>query len=118
MQTEKYIAEMDMHKYYIGLAIELALQSGDDIPVAALTVRDGEIIAMARNQKEATNDPTAHAEMIVLRDTAKFLDKWRLNDITLYSTLEPCPMCASAILLARIPLIVFSAYDSIYGAMG
>ena len=91
---------------------------GKQFHVEETIVKDGEIIAMARNQKEATNDPTAHAEMIVLRETAKFLDRWRLNDITLYSTLEPCPMCASAILLARIPLIVFSAYDSIYGAMG
>lgn len=118
MQTEKHIIDMDMHKYYIGIAIELAMKSGDDIPVAALAVRDGDIIASARNQKEATNDPTAHAEMIVLRETASILDRWRLHDITLYSTLEPCPMCASAILLARVPLIVFSAYDSIYGAMG
>lgn len=118
MQIDKHQMDMDLHKYYMGLAVELAMQSGDDIPVAALTVKDGKIIASARNQKEATNDPTAHAEMLVLRETAEKLGRWRLNDITLYSTLEPCPMCASAILLARVPLIVFSAYDSIYGAMG
>ncbi|MGD9580782.1 MAG: nucleoside deaminase [Vampirovibrionia bacterium] len=118
MSSEIETIDIERHKYYINMAIELAHNSGDDIPIAAITVKDDDIISQATNQKETSNDPTAHAEMLVLRETAQKLGRWRLNDITIYSTLEPCPMCGSAILLARIPIIIFSAYDSLYGAMG
>lgn len=109
---------IESYSYYIGLALEQAKLTESDVPIAALIVRNGEIIASAVNSKELLNDPTSHAEMIVIREAAQKLGSWRLEDVTLYVTLEPCPMCAAAIMYSRIPKVVFGAYDALYGAMG
>lgn len=118
MSNQRISTNYNDHVKYINIAIDLAKESTTDVPIAALIVRNEQIIASATNQKERNNDPTAHAEILVLREASKILATWRLTDVTIYSTLEPCPMCASAILYSRIPVIVFAAYDSLYGAFG
>lgn len=100
------------------IAIQEVEKSGDDVPVGAVLVCNDEIIAKAHNRKEQENDVTSHAEMIVIREASKKIQNWRLNNTVLYVTLEPCPMCAAAILYSRIPKIVFGAYDPLYGAFG
>lgn len=90
----------------------------DDVPVGAVVVRDGRIIGRGRNQREQLQDPTAHAEMIAISAAAAQVGHWRLEDCTLYVTLEPCAMCAGAIVLARVPRIVFGAADPKAGACG
>jgi tRNA(adenine34) deaminase len=92
--------------------------AGGDVPIGAVIVRGGEIIAAGGNRREAELDPTAHAELIAIRQAASFLGGWRLPDTTLYVTLEPCAMCAGAIVLARIPRVVFGAPDPKAGAAG
>lgn len=94
-----------------------ALGSGD-VPVGALVVSGDEILACAHNEREARQDPTAHAEVLALRSAAASLGSWRLVDCTLVVTLEPCTMCAGAIALARIHRLVFGAYDIKAGAVG
>ena len=89
----------------------------NEVPVGAVIVREERIIASAHNQREQLRDPTAHAEMIAITQAAETLGNWRLNNCTLYVTLEPCPMCAGAILQARIPRIVYGASDSKAGAI-
>src|SRR5512147_2213822 len=89
-----------------------------EVPIAALLVHDGAILTRSHNYREITQDPTAHAEMIVIREASKALCSWRLIDTTLYVTLEPCAMCLGAIILARIPRVVFGAYDPKAGACG
>jgi tRNA(adenine34) deaminase len=89
-----------------------------EVPIAALVVRNGAILAQSHNHRETWQDPTAHAEMIVIRGAAKALGSWRLTDTTLYVTLEPCAMCLGAIILARIPRVVFGARDPKAGACG
>lgn len=104
--------------------MRLALLSGEgasvagDMPVGAVAVRNGEVIARTFNTKEATGDPTAHAEMLALRDASRALGRWRLPDVTLYCTLEPCMMCAGAMVLARIGRLVFATRDPRTGAAG
>ncbi len=105
-------------EYYMKQAIGLAMQSDKDLPIAALIVKDGEIIAKAHNLKEKNNDALAHAEMLAIKEASNTLGTWRLNDCDMYVTLEPCPMCAWAILNSRIKNVYFGAYDSNYGAMG
>jgi tRNA(adenine34) deaminase len=100
------------------IALDEANKSSGDVPVGAVLVRDGKIIAKACNQKEKDNDATNHAEILVIREASRILGNWRLDNTTLYVTLEPCPMCAGAILYSRIPNVWFGAYDSIYGALG
>jgi tRNA(adenine34) deaminase len=90
----------------------------DDIPVGAVVVKDGEVIGTGHNERELREDPTAHAEMIALRDAARSLGTWRVLDSILYVTLEPCAMCAGAIVLSRIPRIVFGTADTKAGAAG
>ncbi|HLE31517.1 MAG TPA: tRNA adenosine(34) deaminase TadA [Bacteroidota bacterium] len=90
----------------------------NEVPVGALVVHKGKIIGKGFNQIELLQDPTAHAEMIALTAAANHLQSRRLEDCTLYVTLEPCPMCAGAIVLARIPTLVFGAYDPKAGACG
>jgi tRNA(adenine34) deaminase len=90
----------------------------DDVPIGAVVVRDGEAIAAAGNEREVRQDPTAHAEVLALRAAAERLGGWRIPDATLYVTLEPCPMCAGAIVLARVPRIVYGAADPKAGAAG
>ena len=89
----------------------------EEIPVGALVVRSGAVIAAGRNQRETLQDPTAHAEMLVLREAARALNSWRLDECTLYVTLEPCIMCVGAILQARIARLVFGCLDPKAGAV-
>jgi tRNA(adenine34) deaminase len=90
----------------------------DDVPVGAVVVVDGTIVARRHNERERLRDPTAHAEMLALRDAAKVLGSSRLDGATLVTTLEPCPMCAGAALLARVGRVVFGADDMKAGALG
>src|SRR5688572_18681900 len=90
----------------------------DDVPIGAVAVRDGEVIAAAGNERELRGDPTAHAEVLALREAAATLGGWRIPDSVLYVTLEPCAMCAGAIVLARVPRVVFGATDPKAGAAG
>jgi tRNA(adenine34) deaminase len=89
----------------------------DEVPVGAVIVHEGRVIAAAHNQREQLRDPTAHAEMIAITQAAAQLASWRLEDCTLYVTLEPCPMCAGAIVQARIPRVVYGATDPKAGAV-
>jgi tRNA(adenine34) deaminase len=88
----------------------------DEVPIGAVIVHQGDVIAAAHNQREQLRDPTAHAEMIAITQAAATLGNWRLEGCTLYVTLEPCPMCAGAIVLARIPSVVYGAADPKAGA--
>jgi tRNA(adenine34) deaminase len=90
----------------------------DDIPIGAVVVRDGAVIGRGHNERELREDPTAHAETLALREAAAALGSWRVLDCTLYVTLEPCAMCAGAIVLARVPRVVFGAPDPKAGAAG
>jgi tRNA(adenine34) deaminase len=89
-----------------------------DVPIGAVVVRDGELIARAANERELRSDPTAHAEVLALRQAAERLGGWRVPVSVLYVTLEPCAMCAGAIVLARVPRVVFGALDPKAGAAG
>lgn len=99
-------------------AIELAKTSQNDIPIGAVIVKDGKIIASAVNEREKNQRTGAHAEMLAIEKANKKLKNWRLNDCDIYVTLEPCPMCASAIIQARIKNVYFGAYDFMNGAFG
>lgn len=90
----------------------------DDVPVGAIAVWQDKIIGRGWNRREADHDPTAHAEMIALREAAQHIGSWRLDDVTLYCTLEPCAMCAGALVLARLPRLVYAAADPKAGAAG
>jgi len=90
----------------------------DEVPIGAVIVKDGEILAKAHNLREKLNDPTAHAELIAIRLASAKLNSWRLLDTTVYVTVEPCPMCAGAIVLARVKRLVFGATDPKAGAAG
>ncbi|MCY3946913.1 MAG: tRNA adenosine(34) deaminase TadA [Anaerolineaceae bacterium] len=96
---------------------ERALASRD-VPVGALAVRDGAVIGRGHNRREADGDPCAHAEIIAIREAARQLGQWRLEEVTLYCTLEPCVMCAGAMVLARLPRLVYAAVDPKAGAAG
>lgn len=102
------------------LALSEAERAGErgDVPIGALVAQGGEVIAAAGNERELRHDPTAHAEMLVLRAAAAELGGWRVPDSVLYVTLEPCAMCAGAIVLARIPRVVYAATDPKAGAAG
>ena len=90
----------------------------DDVPIGAVVVQGGEVIGAGHNERELRADPTAHAEMIALREAARALGSWRVLDSVMYVTLEPCAMCAGAIVLARLPRVVFGATDPKAGAAG
>ncbi|HXO08598.1 MAG TPA: tRNA adenosine(34) deaminase TadA [Solirubrobacteraceae bacterium] len=107
-------------EYFMRLALREAARATehDDIPVGAVIVRDGEVLATGHNEREVREDPTAHAEMIALREAARALGSWRVLDSVLYVTLEPCAMCAGAIVLGRIPRVVFGTADPKAGAAG
>ena len=107
-------------EYFMRLALReaaLALEH-DDVPIGAVIVREGEVIGTGHNERELRADPTAHAEMIALREAAGALGSWRVLDAVMYVTLEPCAMCAGAIVLARLPRVVFGALDPKAGAAG
>ncbi|AIC48048.1 nucleoside deaminase [Rhodoluna lacicola] len=100
-------------------ALAEAEQSGEDVPVGAIVVTaSGEVIGRAHNNREETKDPTGHAEIIAIREATAAIDDWRLDGCTLVVTLEPCVMCAGAIVAARIPRVVFGAWDERVGASG
>ena len=99
-------------------AIKLAKSAKGEITVGAVMVKDGEIIASAYNQKEKIQDVTAHAEILAIREAQKNLGTWRLDNCELYVTLEPCPMCAWAIINSRIKTVYFGSFDTNYGALG
>lgn len=103
---------------FMGAALSeaLAAQEGGDVPVGAVVVREGRIIGRGHNQREKLKDPTAHAEMIALTAASAAVGSWRLDDCTLYVTLEPCAMCAGALVLARLERLVFGATDPKAGA--
>jgi tRNA(adenine34) deaminase len=106
--------------YFMRLALreaERALEH-DDVPIGAVLVRAGEVLAAAHNERELRQDPTAHAEMIALREAARATGTWRVLDAVIYVTLEPCAMCAGAIVLARVPRVVYGASDPKAGACG
>ena len=107
------------HEQFMMLALAQARQAmaHEEVPVGAVIVCDDRIIAAAHNSREALHDPTAHAEMIAITQAASELGDWRLERCTLYVTLEPCPMCAGAILQARIPRVVYGATDPKAGAV-
>jgi tRNA(adenine34) deaminase len=90
----------------------------EDVPIGAVVVREGEVIGSAHNERELRADPTAHAEVIALRDAARAVGSWRILDAVMYVTLEPCAMCAGAIVLARLPRVVFGTPDPKAGAAG
>ena len=99
-------------------AIDIAKNSDGDVPVGAVIVKNGEIIASACNEREKINDTTAHAEILAIRLACEKLGNWRLDDCELYVTLEPCPMCAWAILQSRMKSVYFGSFDKQYGAFG
>ena len=102
----------------LALAAAATASEHDDVPIGAVLARDGEPLATAANERELRRDPTAHAEILALRAAAAELGGWRLPDATLYVTLEPCAMCAGAIVLARVPRVVYGAADPKAGAAG
>jgi tRNA(adenine34) deaminase len=108
------------HKVWMDRAVAEAKRAArrDEVPVGAVVVRGGEVIASAHNLRESEQDPTAHAELLALRQAAAVLGSWRLEGCTLYVTLEPCTMCAGAIVLARLPALVYAAADPKAGAVG
>lgn len=109
-----------MHATYMRMAIDeakLAEKLGE-VPVGAVIVKDGEVIASAHNLREATGDATAHAEVLAIRDACSALGGWHLEKCTLYVTLEPCPMCMGAIINSRLRCVVFGAKDAKAGACG
>ena len=115
--SERFFPRED---YFMRLAMreaERALEH-DDVPIGAVVVQDGEVLAGAHNERELRQDPTAHAEILALREAATSLGSWRVLDSVLYVTLEPCAMCAGALVLARVPRVVFGASDPKAGACG
>ena len=114
--------EQDPAAHERGMELALAearrAEEHGDVPIGAALMRDGELLAAAGNERELRKDPTAHAEVLAIRAAAAALGGWRLADTTLYVTLEPCAMCAGAIVLARIPTVVFAAPDPKAGAAG
>jgi tRNA(adenine34) deaminase len=107
------------HAHYMALALEQARQAAilDEVPVGAIVVHQDQVIAAAHNRRELDQDPTAHAEMLALRQAAVALGSWRLCDCTVYVTLEPCPMCAGALVHARVARLVYGCDDPKAGAV-
>ena len=110
----------EIDRRYMQQALELARQAlaSEDVPIGALVVHQGHVIGRGYNQREKLQDPTAHAEMIALTAAAEHIGHWRLEDCTIYVTLEPCPMCAGALVLARVRRLVYGAADGKAGACG
>ena len=104
----------------MALALEAAADAAaaGDVPVGAVVMAEGRVVAMRHNEREQVGDPTAHAELLALRDAASDLGRWRLSDATVFVTLEPCPMCAGGLVAARVGRLVFGAPDPRAGACG
>jgi tRNA(adenine34) deaminase len=115
--TERFFPRDD---HFMRLAIREAGRAGehDDVPVGAVIVLGGEVVGAGHNERELRQDPTAHAETLALREAARHVGSWRLLDTVLYVTLEPCAMCAGAIVLARVPRVVYGTADPKAGAAG
>ena len=115
-----YGARMQQHEPFMQRAIAEAEAAAahDDVPIGAVVVVDGEVVATGHNRREVDADPTAHAEILALREAARARGHWRLDGATLYVTLEPCAMCAGALVLARLDRVVFGADDPKAGAVG
>jgi tRNA(adenine34) deaminase len=107
-------------EYHMRLALREAARAleHDDVPIGAVIVREGEVIAAAHNERELRNDPTAHAEVLALHEASQRIGSWRVLDAVMYVTLEPCAMCAGAIVLARLPRLIYGATDPKAGACG
>jgi tRNA(adenine34) deaminase len=107
-------------EYFMRLAIREAERAlgHEDVPIGAVVVRDGEVVGVGHNERELRQDPTAHAEVLALREAARAVGVWRVLDSVLYVTLEPCAMCAGAIVLARVPRVVYGCADPKAGAAG
>ncbi|HUN77924.1 MAG TPA: tRNA adenosine(34) deaminase TadA [Solirubrobacteraceae bacterium] len=107
-------------EYFMRMALREAHRAlkHEDVPIGAVVVHGGEVVAAAHNEREARQDPTAHAELLALREAARRLGSWRVLESVLYVTLEPCAMCAGAIVLARVPRVVYGAADPKAGAAG
>ena len=107
-------------EYFMRLAFREAERAAehDDVPIGCVIAHDGEVVAAAGNEREVRGDPTAHAEVLALREASRALGGWRLTGTAMYVTLEPCAMCAGAIVLARVPRVVFGAFDPKAGAAG
>lgn len=120
MPPEPSAAAAEADARWMRLALEEARRAAaaGEVPVGAVVVRAGELVARAHNRRETSGDPTAHAEVLALRLAAAALGGWRLDDCTLYVTLEPCPMCAGAMVLARLGRCVYGAADPKAGAAG
>jgi tRNA(adenine34) deaminase len=112
--------ELSSDTRFMQLALAEAARAGElgEVPIGAVIVKDGEVIGRGHNLRETSNDPTTHAEMIAIREAAARIGHWRLLDTTLYVTLEPCVMCMGAIILARIPRLVYGCRDPRVGAVG
>lgn len=110
--------ELDQVFMQEAIAEAEAAEALGEVPIGAIVVHQGEIVGRGHNLRETSNDPTTHAEMMAIRQAAEKLDAWRLLDCTLYVTLEPCVMCMGAIILARIPNLVFATRDPRVGAVG
>jgi tRNA(adenine34) deaminase len=106
--------------YFMGEALDEAQKAFDlkEVPIGAVVVKDGVIVGRGHNLRETAKDPTAHAEMIAIREASKTLGGWRLMDCDLYVTIEPCPMCAGAVMLSRIKRLIIGAMDPKGGAVG
>ena len=105
-----------MKPEFMEKALKAAKLSGADVPVGCIIVKDDKILALASNEREKTGKISAHAEITAIEKAEKLLDSWKLDECEMYVTLEPCPMCAGAIVQARIKNLYFGAYDSVYGA--
>ena len=116
-QNEAQQAE-DEQWMRVALALAAEAAALGEVPVGAVAVLDGRIVGQGFNRKESDQNPTAHAEMIALQETAVTVQNWRLLGVTLYCTLEPCPMCAGAMIQARLPRLVYGAKDVRFGAHG
>ncbi|MDD5328309.1 MAG: tRNA adenosine(34) deaminase TadA [Phycisphaerae bacterium] len=113
------MTDKDKDEFYMQAAIDQAkiAEENGDVPIGAIIVHNNQIIAKAYNQREQLQDPTAHAEIIALTQAAAALENWHLNDCTMYVTLEPCPMCAGALVLARMKKLVYGCDDPKTGAV-
>jgi tRNA(adenine34) deaminase len=116
--AEQATTASDEHFMRLALGEAKRAAAHGDVPIGAAVVRHGELLSLAGNERELRGDPTAHAEILALRAAARRLGGWRIADATLYVTLEPCAMCAGAIVLARIPRVVFASADPKAGAAG